>query len=69
MEIDAKNNEMDAMKKNGEDKSLTTSTTVNLDDSIPKINPVKWTVNTTSNRALVTFGNNYFKNLKTIIFS
>lgn len=44
MEIDAKNNEMEAQKKSGEDKSLTTSTTPNIDDSLPKINPVKWTV-------------------------
>lgn len=44
MEIDAKNNEMEAIKKNGEDKSLTTSTTPSIDDSLPKINPVKWTV-------------------------
>lgn len=34
----------DVMKKNGEEKSLSTTTTSSADESLPKVNPVKWTV-------------------------
>lgn len=43
IETDSKN-EGD-IKKNGEEKSLsTTTTTSSIDETLPKINPVKWTV-------------------------
>ena len=46
MEVDMKND--DIMKKNGEDKLLVNlPNNVMIDDSLPKINPVKWTVRTT----------------------
>lgn len=32
------------VKKNGEEKSLSTTTTSSVDETLPKINPVKWTV-------------------------
>lgn len=32
------------VKKNGEDRSLSTTTTSSTDDLLPKVNPVKWTV-------------------------
>lgn len=43
IETDSKN-EGDVMKKNGEEKSLSTTTTSSIDDTLPKVNPVKWTV-------------------------
>lgn len=42
MEVDAKHDN-DAMKKNGEDKLLVVLPN-SVDDSLPKINPVRWTV-------------------------
>ncbi|OXU20022.1 hypothetical protein TSAR_004280 [Trichomalopsis sarcophagae] len=45
MEVDAKNDN-DAIKKNGEDKSLANlANNAAIEDSLPKVNPVKWTVN------------------------
>ena len=45
IETDSKNIDGDLMKKNGEEKSLsTTTTTSSVDESLPKVNPVKWTV-------------------------
>lgn len=32
------------MKKNGEERSLSTTTMSSADESLPKVNPVKWTV-------------------------
>lgn len=42
MEVDAKN-DIDMIKKNGDDKSLNLNN-VTLDDSSSKMNPMKWTV-------------------------
>lgn len=38
---ESKKDDIEMAKKNGEDKNLANAA---LDDSIPKINPVKWTV-------------------------
>ncbi|XP_043257079.1 polyhomeotic-proximal chromatin protein-like isoform X3 [Colletes gigas] len=43
IETESKNVDGD-MKKNGEEKLLSTTTTSSIDDTLPKINPVKWTV-------------------------
>lgn len=43
MEIETKTTDNDA-KKNGEERSLSASTTSSVDESLPKVNPVKWTV-------------------------
>lgn len=44
MEVDAKNDN-DATKKNGEDKTLASLANIAaIEDALPKINPVKWTV-------------------------
>jgi len=34
----------DMAKKNGEEKSLSTTTASSADESLPKVNPIKWTV-------------------------
>lgn len=44
IETEAKNVDVDMVKKNGEEKSLSTTTTSSVDETLPKINPVKWTV-------------------------
>lgn len=44
MEMESKTIDVENNKKNGEDKSLSTTTTSSVDESIPKVNPVKWTV-------------------------
>ncbi|PBC33398.1 transcription factor SPT20 homolog isoform X3 [Apis cerana] len=45
-EIETESKNDGDMKKNGEEKSLsaTTTTTSSVDDTLPKVNPVKWTV-------------------------
>lgn len=35
----------DMVKKNGEEKTLSTTTASSADESLPKVNPIKWTVN------------------------
>lgn len=35
---------IDDVTKNGEERSLSTSTTSSVDEALPKVNPVKWTV-------------------------
>lgn len=44
MEIETKTVDNDVTKKNGEERPLSTSTTSSVDESLPKVNPVKWTV-------------------------
>jgi len=44
IETETKTVDNDMTKKNGEEKSLTTTTTSSVDESLPKVNPVKWTV-------------------------
>lgn len=45
IETESKNVDGDMMKKNGEEKLLsTTTTTSSVDETLPKVNPVKWTV-------------------------
>ncbi|XP_072753004.1 uncharacterized protein [Anoplolepis gracilipes] len=44
-EIETETKTLDDMaKKNGEERSLSTTTTSSADESLPKVNPVKWTV-------------------------
>lgn len=43
MEVDPKKGDNDSLKKSSDDKSSTASTPT--EDSTPRINPVKWTVN------------------------
>lgn len=54
-EIETESKNDGDMKKNGEEKSLsaTTTTTSSVDDTLPKVNPVKWTV-----RMLYKYKNN-----------
>lgn len=44
METESKTIDNDVTKKNGEERPLSTSTTSSVDESLPKVNPVKWTV-------------------------
>lgn len=44
VETEPKTVDNDVTRKNGEEKSLSTSTTSSVDESLPKVNPVKWTV-------------------------
>ncbi|EFN76859.1 Polyhomeotic-like protein 2 [Harpegnathos saltator] len=44
-ETETKTADNDITKKNSEERPLSTSTTSSIDESLPKVNPVKWTVN------------------------
>lgn len=44
IETETKTVDNDMTKKNGEERSLSTTTTSSVDESLPKVNPVKWTV-------------------------
>lgn len=44
IETETKTVDNDIAKKNGEERSLSTTTTSSTDESLPKVNPVKWTV-------------------------
>ena len=75
MEVDMK---LDDSMKNGEDKTLAGLTNTSLDDSLPKINPVKWTVRKYSyfltvhnNNILILTGllNSYLKSYKKSSFT
>lgn len=44
IETETKIVDNDVAKKNGEERSLSTTTTSSTDESLPKVNPVKWTV-------------------------
>lgn len=44
IETETKTIDNDMAKKNGEERSLSTTTTPSIDESLPKVNPVKWTV-------------------------
>lgn len=63
-EIETESKNDGDMKKNGEEKSLsaTTTTTSSVDDTLPKVNPVKWTV-----RMLCKYKNNNKKKIINII--
>lgn len=44
IETEIKTVDNDVAKKNGEERSLSMTTTSSADESLPKVNPVKWTV-------------------------
>ena len=44
IDTETKTVENDVTKKNGEDRSLSATTTSSIDESLPKVNPIKWTV-------------------------
>lgn len=45
IETETKTVDNDMVKKNGEERSSLSTTTSSADESLPKVNPVKWTVN------------------------
>ncbi|XP_018407327.1 PREDICTED: polyhomeotic-like protein 2 isoform X1 [Cyphomyrmex costatus] len=44
IETETKTIDNDVTKKNGDERSLSTTTTSSTDESLPKVNPIKWTV-------------------------
>lgn len=50
METDSKKSDSDTSTKNSEDKALSTTSTPTVEDTIPKIQPVNWTVSNSRSR-------------------